>query len=255
MASTSVPLPDLVRYLDDYLDVGSIADSPRAWNGLQVEACRAVDTVALAVDVCTHTIREASALGAQCLIVHHGLFWDGSAPVTGLLFERMRLLFEAGIALYSCHLPLDAHEEIGNNAVLCRVLGLPVAGRWAAPYGTPVGIIAEADETPDGLRERVEDCLEVPVRHVAGRGDRLRRIALLTGSASGLMGEAAAAGCDGLITGEVTHHDALAASEHGLHLFLAGHYATETLGLRALGEHLRARLGLRSVFVPHPTGF
>lgn len=247
-------LNELVGYLDDYLRVREIPDHPRAFNGLQVFGSRDVTKAALAVDACRATVEAAVEHEADILIVHHGLFWGETAPLTGTLFHRLRPLMASGMALYSCHLPLDVHPEVGNNAVLCRLLGFTVSGTFGSSHGTDAGLIALGDTTGEALKRRLDELLGGTTRWIAGARDAIRRVAVLTGSGASYAEEAAALGCDALITGEGSHHAYLVAEESGIHVYLAGHYATETLGVRALGEHLQARLGLPCVFIDHPTG-
>ncbi|NUQ70190.1 MAG: Nif3-like dinuclear metal center hexameric protein [Chthonomonadales bacterium] len=247
-------LHELTRYLDEYLRVDVTPDYPPAFNGLQIEAEGPVRRAAFAVDACRFTIEAAIELNADLLVVHHGLFWSGAAPVTGPLYRRLAGLIKNNIALYSAHLPLDVHEEVGNNRVLCRLLGLKVVGSWAPYQGIDIGLIAEGEGSPTGLKASLDAALDTSTRIIAGGGDIARRIAVLTGSGAAEAGLAASLGCDTLITGEGPHHSYFLAEESNLNVLLAGHYATETLGVRALADHLEARLGLETVFIDHPTG-
>jgi len=247
-------LYELIAYLDDYLRVREVPDHPGAFNGLQIDGRRPVRRVALAVDACRYTAEAAIREEADVLIVHHGLFWGQSAPITGALYRRVEPLIRNGVALYSCHLPLDVHPECGNNAVLCRKLGLRITGSFGIVQGVSAGIIAEAETTGERLRETLDAVLGTNTRWIAGSARQLRRVGILTGSGAEYAAEAAAAGCDALITGEGSHHSYLVAEESGIHVFLAGHYATETCGIRALQDHIRMRLDLDTVFLDHPTG-
>src|SRR5512135_101836 len=133
-------LTDLTAYLDDYLEIGSITDYRGAYNGLQVEGCRDIRRVAVAVDAAIATIEQAISGGADLMIVHHGLFWAAIAPVTGAYYRRIAALIREDVALYSCHLPLDLHPEVGNNHVLARQLGLTVGGLFGEHEGVPIGV-------------------------------------------------------------------------------------------------------------------
>jgi dinuclear metal center YbgI/SA1388 family protein len=170
------------------------------------------------------------------------------------LYRRLAALVRAGVALYSCHLPLDAHETVGNNMQLCRLLGLQPQLSWASDEGNPVGIVAAADTDIHSLRRLLDDRLDTSARLIAGGSERVARVAILTGSGADRAAEAAAIECDTLITGEGAHHTYFAAEEAGINVLLAGHYATETLGVRALMGYVRLQLGLRCLFVDHPTG-
>jgi dinuclear metal center YbgI/SA1388 family protein len=247
-------LRELAAYLDDYLAIRDIADYPDAYNGLQVEGRERVERVALAVDACAATIEGAAAAHADLLLVHHGLFWGAKAPITGPRYRRLAGLIRNGIALYSCHLPLDAHPEVGNNHVLARALGLQIGGCFGEPGGAPFGVWAEAEVTRDELVRRLAETLGTEPRTIAAGPTALRRIAVVSGGAGDWVGLARDAGCDTLVTGEGPHHTFFAAEELGVNLIYAGHYATETVGVRALGEHLRAQFGLETRFLDHPTG-
>lgn len=247
-------LCELTGYLDTYLDHASIADHRGACNGLQVEGRAEVRRVAAAVDACAATITAAADGGADMLLVHHGLFWGTTAPVTGLYYQRLRTLLRAEIALYSSHLPLDVHAEVGNNPVLARRLGLEVGGAFAEAEGAAIGVWCDAVIGRDELVRRVERELPTRVRLIATGPAEARRVGIVTGGGGPYIGSAAAAGCDTLLTGEGAHHTYFDAEERGVNVLYAGHYATETVGVQALADHLRERLGLDTWFIDHPTG-
>jgi dinuclear metal center YbgI/SA1388 family protein len=245
----------LVAYLDGYLRVREVPDSPHALNGLQVDAGRAeVRRIAVAVDAVQRTIERAVAERADLLLVHHGLFWDGHRPVTARRYRRLRALFEADLPVYSAHIPLDVHPEVGNNAVLARALGLEPRGSFGDYQGWPLGVWGETDTSRDHLAERLAGVLGGPVTVVPGGPERIRRLGVITGGAGGEVATAADAGLDAFVTGEGAHHNYFDAEEGGINLFLGGHYRTETWGLRALAEHLEARFGIGWTFIDHPTG-
>ena len=244
----------LTRYLDEYFDVPAHPDYPGAMNGLQVECRRDIGRVALAVDACLYTIEEAASFQADILIVHHGLFWAPITPLMGMQYRRIAALIRAEVGLYSVHLPLDSHPEVGNNHVLCRRLGLQPDGRWAAFEGHPVGVTGCSSATVGEMLLRVESTLGVQARLVGSPQAAASRIGIVTGAGSEHLREALELGLDLLITGEATHHSALLAEELGVHMILAGHYATETVGIQELGTHIEGRLGLSTVFIDHPTG-
>ncbi len=250
-----VPLSQLVEYLDHFLDVHRIPDSPNALNGLQVASdVDVIRRLAVAVDASAASIEAAVAQGADLLLVHHGLFWDGNLPVTGRRYRRLRGLFEADLALYSAHLPLDVHPEVGNNAVLAVELGVEVRGTFGGYKGIDVGVHGVLDVSREGLCARLDDLLGVRVRMIPGGPDRIRTVGVLTGGGGSYAGDAVAAGLDALVTGEGSHHTYFDATEGGLNLFYGGHYATETWGVRALGEHLAERFELEWTFLDLPTG-
>lgn len=248
----STPLAQIVRTLDTWLGHPDFPDFPGAHNGLQIEGGTAVSVIASAVDACAATSRAAVDAGADLLLVHHGLFWGVGGPLTGPAYAAVAPLIRKPCALYSSHLPLDAHPELGNNALLAERLG-PAA---RSPFGhfedRTIGLLLELDQ-PMGAEEagrRLELALETggAERHTA------RRVAVVSGSAASFIPEALRAGAEVLLTGEVKHHDRVLARDHGLTLWLGGHYATETPGVRALGDRLAADYDLRHVVLDLPTG-
>src|SRR5690606_34619958 len=247
-------LDELVRYLDDYLRIAEVPDSPNALNGLQVEGPAEVRRIAAAVDASEASIREAARRGCDVLLVHHGLFWDGNRPVTGRRHRRLRLLFEHGIAVYSAHLPLDIHPEVGNNVVRARELGIEVRG-WFSDYrGVDLGVWGELELTREALLARLDELLGVRVHLLPGGRERLRTVGVITGAGGDRIEDAIAAGLDALVTGEGAHHTYFDAVEGGINVYYAGHYATETWGVRALAAHLSDRFGIPSDFLDLPTG-
>jgi len=244
----------LVGYLDDYLRIGEIQDyGPQ---GLQVESDnRAITRIALAVDTAPPIVEEAAAWGADMLLVHHGIFWGQTERIAGPLGARVRLLLRHNINLYAAHLALDAHPEVGNNAELARLLGITAEGWWCAPRGTPIGVLGAV--TPGTSREelvaRVVQLLNTEPVVLPHGPDWPERVAIVSGSAAGHTGEAAAMGADTLITGETSHSHYWAASDHAMNVIFAGHYATETVGVQALGRHLAERFGVEVKFLDFPT--
>jgi len=249
-----VRLDDLVGYLDGYLRTGEVGDDPHALNGLQVENAGAVTHVAVAVDACQAVIDQAAERGADLLLVHHGLFWSGLEPLVGRAYRRAAALIRHGIALYSAHLPLDRHPEVGNNVVLARRLGMEVRGWFGEYLGAPIGTWGELDLPREALCSRLADVLGGPVRLIAGGPERVRRVGIITGSAGGMIAQARRADLDSFVTGEGKHSSYFDAEELGVNTFYAGHYATETLGVKALAEHIAERFQLPWSFIDHPTG-
>jgi dinuclear metal center YbgI/SA1388 family protein len=258
--SKVVALAEVVAYLDGYLRVREVPDYDGAVNGLQVENGGTIDRIIAAVDASQATIDGVAALGGSpLLLVHHGLFFDGNLPVTGRRYRRLRALITHDVAVYSSHLPLDAHAEVGNNAVLARLLGLEVQGPFGSHRGNPIGVWGLAPSnsaTREGLSARLTSVLglaEAP-RLIPGGPAKVQRVGIVTGGAGTMVKEARDAGLDTFITGEGPHHTFFDAMEFGVNVFHAGHYATETVGVRALAEHLGARFDLPYAFHDHPTG-
>lgn len=250
----AVALTELCDYLDRYLDVAEVPDSPNALNGLQVEAEGPVRKLAVAVDATEASIDAAARSGADLLLVHHGLFWDGNRPVVGPRYRRLRALLEGGMALYSAHLPLDVHPEVGNNAVLARALGVEIEGAFGDYKGRAVGVSGRVGLSREALCARLDDVLGVRVKMIPGGPERIARVGVLTGGGGSYVGAAVAEGLDALVTGEGSHHTYFEAVEGGINLYYGGHYATETWGVRALGTHLADRYDLEWEFVDLPTG-
>lgn len=262
-----IPLADIVAYLDEYLRVREVPDERNAVNGLQVENSGSIGSLVAAVDASQATIAAVAAQAAglagearPLLIVHHGLLWDGNVPVTGRRYRRLATLLEHDVALYSAHIPLDLHPEVGNNVVLAERLGIAVEG-WFGDYkGTPLGVWGQA---PHGWGSREALVVEVNralgsfapgARLIPGGPERVARVGIITGGAGSMIGAAREAGLDSFITGEGPHHTYFDAMEWGLNLVYAGHYATETLGVQALASHLAERFDLDWEFHDHPTG-
>jgi dinuclear metal center YbgI/SA1388 family protein len=225
-------------------------------NGLQVPGQTLVRTLATGVSAQAELFELAAAENAELLIVHHGLFWGtGPGPIDTALKRRLQILFDADIGLAAYHLPLDAHPVIGNNALLARALGAGDLVPFALHRGEPIGFIAtlpEAGLTSTELFSLVERITaREPLVFDAGP-QRVRRVAIVSGAGAGYLAEAAAAGADALLTGEPAERVMAQAREAGMHFIAAGHYATETFGVRRLGEQLAARFELREVFLDLP---
>ena len=249
-------LESLVQYLDGYLGVADHPDYAPAVNGLQVAGPERVETVATAVDATLASIGAAAEVGADLLMVHHGLFWDGLRSISGRRYRRLKALFDADLALYSVHLPLDAHPEVGNCALLTDAVGLRREGRFGAYQGAEIGWWGTVPDpwTVETLEQRVSTAVDGPVRILSGGPELIQRVAVLTGGGGSFVPQAAAEGMDAIVTGEASHHTFFDAAELGVHVVLAGHYATETFGVRALGEHVAQRFGVQARFIDQPTG-
>ena len=248
-----VALSTLTTYLAQYLDLARVVDYPQAYNGLQLENRGQVGRIAAAVDACEAVFLEAAGRGADFLLVHHGLYWN-SALLVGGMYRKVRCAIEHNIALYSVHLPLDLHPEVGNNVVLARALGLERLEPFLPLKGQPAGLVGETGMRRAELLRRLEEVLGGKVHLCAGGPEQVRRVGVVTGAAGSEVARAAAEGVDTFVTGEGPHWSYTLAEELGVNLFYGGHYATETFGVKALAEHLSARFGLPWEFIDHPTG-
>ena len=248
------PIADLIAALDELLEPARFQDLGP--NGLQVPGREEARRVVTGVSAQRELFERAVALEADLVLVHHGLFWDfHPTGLTPVLAERLRLLFKHDLALAAYHLPLDAHAELGNNALLARELGALEAEPFGHYRGVPIG---RRGRFPDGglpLAELVERVRAVTGREplLQGAGpDRVRTVGIVSGAGTDTLGEAVALGLDALLTGEPREHAMGEARESGVHVLAAGHYATETFGVRALGTWLAKRFDVEHVFVDLP---
>jgi dinuclear metal center YbgI/SA1388 family protein len=259
------PAADILADLDTLLEPSRFEDYGP--NGLQVPGAPQVDTVATGVSANVELFERAAAENAQLLIVHHGLFWGTSpGPIDAALKRRLKILFDADIGLAAYHLPLDAHPELGNNALIAEALGATSLEPFALHHGEPIGFIAtlsggggdnaseDGGTSAQALFARVRELTaRDPLVFDAGPAT-IRRLAIVSGGGADYIADAIAAGADALLTGEPVERVMSTAREAGIHFIAAGHYATETFGVKALGEHVAQRFGVRHVFldVPNP---
>ena len=253
-------LATIAGHLDALLGTATIPDYPGALNGIQLANRSPITRVAASVDISRRVIEDVVQAHANLLIVHHGMFWGGAQPITGVAYERLRLLVTHDVAVYSSHLPLDAHPTLGNNVLLARTLGLQPSSGFARYKTVDVVVRGESDVATQDLHDRADAFAQlhggrarstiIPPEH------RTNRWGICTGAGASTetLMEAQTLGLDTLIVGEGPHHTAVAADDAGLVIIYAGHYATETLGVRAVAEHLTASFGIPSTFVVAPTG-
>jgi dinuclear metal center YbgI/SA1388 family protein len=250
---------DIASRLDEELDTDAYADVDASPNGLQVgPADREVETVAVAVDAAVETIERASEAGADLLVTHHGIVWGSIERVTDSNYRRIAPLVEREMALYVAHLPLDGHQQLGNAAGLADLLDLDnrapfgrMGGEWVGQRGRLV-----EGRALDALAEELDAALDTgdqSVQTLDFGPETVEEVAIVTGSGADWLGEAVDAGADVLITGEGKQQVYHEAREAGVNVVLAGHYATETFGVRALAERLDS-WGLETTVVDCPTG-
>jgi len=247
-------LNDITAWLDMTLRTTEFADYSGAMNGLQVENSGLIQRVAVAVDCCESTMRMAVDAQSQLLVVHHGLFWRPITPLTGPNYRKIKLAIDHNLAVYSSHLPLDAHEELGNNVLLADALGLGKGEACFEAKGQNVGRIIDCDIDRKELIERLERVVRGSVIVAPGGPAKVRKVAVISGGAGGELAEVAAHGVDTFITGEGAHWCYSVAEELGVNLLLAGHYATETFGVKALGAAVSKEFGVSWQFLDHPSG-
>ncbi len=244
----------LVQYLDEYLNIQGIDDD--SLNGLQVANRKEIQKVALAVDASQSAFEKSREAGADLLFVHHGLFWGKPYTVTDSLYERLRLLIESNIALYAAHLPLDLHPEVGNNAQICRKFGWIDVEDFGEYHGSVIGKMVRFKKAIPftHLLDDVKGLLGDSVQVWDFGPKTIQRFGVVSGGGLMMIEQAVDSGLDGLITGETEHKYYWTAKEAGIHVLFGGHYATETLGVKAVGEKLKKEFNLDTVFLDLPTG-
>ncbi|MBK28911.1 MAG: Nif3-like dinuclear metal center hexameric protein [Verrucomicrobiales bacterium] len=249
-----IKLANIIRECDRTLKPDLFEDWPGAVNGLQVENNGNISHIAAAVDATPATVKKTIEAGADLLIVHHGLFWGATHPWTGSRYKLLRLLLDNNIAVYSSHLPLDAHPKIGNNARLCKALGITSPKPFFIDRNPPIGLRGELNLTRSQLAKLIAKATGVEPMVLPGGKSRCRKIGVVTGGAGSDMKTAANEGVDTFITGEGPHWTFALAEELGLNVFYGGHYATETFGVKALSESLAKKFKIPWTFIDHPTG-
>ena len=243
----------IVAHLDRLLDAAAWDDYGP--NGLQVIGREEVELVVTGVSAHRELFERAAQAGAGMVICHHGIFWRSTPQVVGAQMKaRLKALFDADMSLAAYHLPLDGHEEHGNNALICEVLGLEKGERFDEYGGRPIGVVGRAAE-PIPLAQLVERCTTVfghePLL-LPGGAEQVRRVGIVSGGGGGALAEAAALGLDALVTGEPEEPSMADADETGVSLLACGHYATETFGIRKLGEVVADRFGVGHTFIEVP---
>ena len=245
---------DILAHLEDLLDPSVYDDY--CPNGLQVPGRDEIQTIVTGVSANADLFTRAREEGADLVLVHHGLFWQGPPqPLDRPSKRRLQLLFDADMALVAYHLPLDGHLEVGNNALLARRLGARDLAPFAAHKRATIGVRASfGDEgiSPAQLVARVRDATDREPLAFTDGPDPVRTIGIVSGAGSDYLEDAIAEGLDAFVTGEPIERAMARAREAGVHFLAAGHYATETFGVRALGERLAERFGVRHVFVDVP---
>jgi len=248
------PLQAIAAHCDKILRTAEIGDYDGAANGLQVENSGSVTRIAATVDASLATVKLAIAAKADLLIVHHGLFWSKTHPWTGKRYELLRLLMENDLAVYSSHLPLDAHPNLGNNAQLAAALGFKNLKTFFCSHGQSIGFQTRQKISRTMLAGKLEKATGAKPKVIPGGKETCERIGIVTGGAGGDLKAAAAEGVDTFITGEGPHWTFALAEELGVNVFYCGHYATETFGVKALASELSKKFKLPWEFLDHPTG-
>ncbi|WP_297435673.1 Nif3-like dinuclear metal center hexameric protein [Thermococcus sp.] len=245
---------ELVAFLDEYLNISAFPD--KSSNGLQVEGRGKVERVAFAVDTTLRTIERAVKGKADMLMVHHGMIWGGLGYITGIHYKRLKALMEGGINLYAAHLPLDAHPEVGNNVGLLKLLGLEPKGPFGDYRGLSIGFYGEFEEPQpiEKVAQVIAEKLDTTVKTYEFGKRKIKTVGAISGAGAFALEEAHRKDIDLLITGEFTHADYLTAIDLPQSVLVAGHYKTETLGVKALMEVVKEKFGVNVFFIDEPTG-
>ncbi|MFT3990526.1 MAG: Nif3-like dinuclear metal center hexameric protein [Luteolibacter sp.] len=247
-------LHELTAFLDKELRIAAISDYPGAVNGLQLENSGRVERIIAAVDASISVVAAAASGPPALLLVHHGLFWQGAQPIRAGLYRKLKTAMDANLAIYSAHLPLDFHPVLGNNVRLAQTIGLENIQPFLETKGVAMGLRGDWN----GSRKALAACLEKAVGgkvHVCPGGkDHILTVGLVTGGAGSEVAKAAATGVDAFVTGEGPHWSYPLAEELGLNVYYAGHYATETFGVKALAAEVARCFDLPWEFVDRPTG-
>ena len=245
------------RWASALLDIPRFSKLDDSLNGIQVgRSAGQITKVAFSVDACAESIRRARAAGAQVLFVHHGLFWGKPVAIKGALRGRVSELLSADMALYACHLPLDAHPEVGNNAVLARMLGLRDIESFGEYHGVKIGCKGRIDPaiSIDEALLRVLPAGDAPRSLLPFGPKMVSRVAVVSGGAAFEALQAIAEGVELYVTGEPSHSIYHEVMESGINVIAAGHYATEVHGVKAVAERAARELGIQTVFIEYPTG-
>lgn len=251
--AVSVDRSTLCDYLAKTLDLAKIPD--HSCNGLQVQGRIEVRRVGLAVDACMETFRRAAADTCDMLLAHHGIIWGGLTSITGRVHAQIRFLVENDLSLFAAHLPLDLHPVYGNNARLADLLGLTGRAPFGVYKGVTIGFEGRAPRraTRDSLVEKLCSSLDTACTVLPFGNDTVERVAVISGGGADELTEAIEKGIDCYVTGEPVHHNYHTALEAGINVIYAGHYQTETVGVKALGKLLEKEFGIETLFIDVPT--
>ena len=251
-------LAEFDTWARSFLEIDQLRQIDDSLNGIQVacDTSKQIQKMAVAVDACAESIRRARNVGADLLFIHHGLFWGKPEPLTGSLRERLKMLFDSDMALYACHLPLDKHPEVGNNAQLANLLGLKERKAFGIYHGISIGwsgVLPKPTKLDQIIAKILPDGSAAKSVIAAGPKE-IKTVAIVSGGAPFESLEAITEGIDLYITGEPSHSIYHYLIEGGINFIAAGHYATEVWGVKAIAEKAHAELGLDTIFLDIPTG-
>ncbi len=246
---------DLVRYLNERLEISSFKDS--SINGLQVEGKTEINKIALVTDAALKLFERAAEMKCDMIIAHHGMIWGGLSSITGRIYQQIKLLLDNGINLYASHLPLDAHPELGNNAALAKLAKLENTKPFGDYHGQFLGFSGSFKNpiTPSELAIIFKNELGKEPMVLPFGKEKIKTAGIISGGASGSLQEAIDCGLDCFITGEGKHENFHLALEAKINVIYLGHYHSETLGVKAVGEELKTKFGIDCIFIDEPTVF
>jgi dinuclear metal center YbgI/SA1388 family protein len=247
-------LKEIVALLDTELRLSAIKDYPGAMNGLQLENDGTVQRVFSAVDASLAVVEEAAAAGGGLLLVHHGMFWQGAQPITGPYFRKISTAIRSNLAIYSAHLPLDEHPIHGNNVLLAEAIGLREISPLFEKNGGLIGVTGSWNQSRKDFVTATSNAVGREVTLCPGGADWLGKVAVITGGAGSEVGKIAALGLDAFVTGEGPHWSFVEAEEREINVIYAGHYATETFGVKSLGRWISKHFGIANSFIERPGG-
>ena len=250
----SIQRDKLVSFLDTKLCLSEFSEDESA-NGLQVEGSTTVWKIGLAVDACEYVFREAAQKKIDFLFVHHGLIWGGLRSLSGVVRSRIKALLDSDISLYACHLPLDWHPKYGNNSELLRLLSIRKMGEFGKYHGKNISYWGRTAKelSLDEFTAQIDKALETR-SSVVSFNKKVRNVGVVSGGGWFAINEAEKYNIDTFLTGEPSHSAYTLAEEMKVNLVFAGHYATETLGVKAVGDMLKKKFGVAAEFIDHPTG-
>lgn len=246
----AVSISQIVEYCDQYLAADQFKDY--CPNGLQVAGKQKISKIVTGVTACQALLDQAVMAQADLVLVHHGYFWRGEQQtVTGIKGQRIKTLLVNDINLLAYHLPLDAHSEVGNNVQLANLMGWKIKEGMGEPLGKAIVLLGETQKPLSGqdLAKELADKLNREPLHIAGHEREIRKIAWCTGAAQSYIEQVAALEVDAFISGEISEQTVHLARELGIDYFAAGHHATESYGVQALGEHLANQFGISHQFI------
>ena len=248
-------LDEIVKSAEDLLEVATIPDYPQALNGLQLANNGVVTKIGAAVDASLPVFEKAIAEGVDLLVVHHGLFWQGAQKITGSHYRKLKLAFDHNLAVFSVHIPLDVHPGLGNNVLLAEAIGMKGARPFFPWKGISLGLKGDSSQkTLLELKQALEGAVKGPVLMRGEPSSACGAVGIITGGAGSEVAAIKEAGIDTFITGEGPHWSHPLAEELDLNVLYAGHYATETFGVKALSRHLADLANVEVTFIHHPTG-